>query len=121
MSADRETPAGDVPVAAGAAGGGNGETLETKLERLATFSLLTVSTLLRLIEDMGIEKIGPGGYAKLAEARGDVEQAIAELDAWKASEAGQRSDLDLEGLRARMEQMAATLDVDAPDEEPPPS
>jgi len=76
--------------------------LEKKLEQLATFSLLTVGTLMKVIEPHGIEALGAEGHGKLAKARDGVVAAIKGLDDWIESEEGQAADLDLRGLRSRL-------------------
>ncbi len=99
----------------------SGEGLEQKLEQLATFSVLTVGTLLKMIEGKGPGALGPEGEIKLAKAREGVLEAITALDDWLESSEGQASDLDLAGLRGRLVQMAAQLEQTSIDDGTPPS
>ena len=97
------------------------DSLEKKLEQLATFSLLTVGTLMKVIESHGIEALGPEGHGKLAKARDGVVAAIKGLDDWIESEQGQAAELDLRGLRSKLVDMTQQLDIWQLDQETLPS
>lgn len=97
------------------------DSLEKKLEQLATFSLLTVGTLMKVIESHGIEALGAEGHSKLAKARDGVVAAIKGLDNWIESEEGQAADLDLRGLRSKLIDMTQQLDIWQIDQETLPS
>ncbi len=118
---EESPPEEAAPGEALAGGEAPGPSLEKKLERLATFSLLTVGTLMKLIEARGLEALGPEGHEKLAKARDGVVEGIKTLDDWIESEEGQASNLDLAGLRSRLVQMTQQLDIWTIDEETPPS